>query len=80
MFALSQVYPEGQMTQLLDKLKIGDTVLIKGPKGRFKYRPNEKEALGECLITCKPTYVLQLSSVTCSCGLITCVFVLKQPP
>ena len=42
-----QIYPQGQMTQQLDKLNIGDTVLFKGPKGRFKYQTNSKRAIGE---------------------------------
>lgn len=36
------------MTQLLDKLAIGDTVLFKGPKGRFTYATNSKRAIGGC--------------------------------
>ena len=29
----TQVYPQGKMTQHLDSLKIGDTILVQGPKG-----------------------------------------------
>lgn len=41
-----QIYPDGQMTQLLDKLEIGDAVMFKGPKGRFSYTANMKRAIG----------------------------------
>lgn len=43
---LLQIYPQGQMTQLLDKVEVGDSVLFKGPKGRFSYTPNMKRAIG----------------------------------
>ena len=42
-----QVYPEGRMSQTMDRLKIGDKLDFKGPKGRFQLELNEKRALGE---------------------------------
>jgi len=41
-----KVYPQGKMSQYLDHLKIGDTIEVKGPKGKFKYEPNMKRAFG----------------------------------
>lgn len=46
-----QVYPEGRMSTHLDKLKIGETMLFKGPKGRFTYTPNMKRAIGMPMLT-----------------------------
>lgn len=43
---VGQVYPQGRMSVHLDKLKIGDTMLFKGPKGRFQYTPNMKGKIG----------------------------------
>ena len=34
---LLRVYPEGKMTQYLYKLKVGDSVLMKGPTGIHRY-------------------------------------------
>jgi hypothetical protein len=42
-----QVYPEGRMSQTMDKLKIGDKLEFRGPRGRFGLELNEKRALGE---------------------------------
>ena len=41
-----QVYPEGRMSQYLDRMEIGDEMEFKGPKGRFEYTPNMKRAIG----------------------------------
>lgn len=42
----SQVYPEGRMSQHLDKMVLGDCILAKGPKGRFTYQRNMKRHIG----------------------------------
>ena len=34
------------MTQYLDNMKIGDTILVSGPKGRFNYEKNKYNKLG----------------------------------
>ncbi|KAG7667132.1 putative NADH--cytochrome b5 reductase 1 [Nannochloris sp. 'desiccata'] len=41
-----KVYPQGRMTQAMDILEIGDSLLFKGPKGRFQYAPRGKRAYG----------------------------------
>ena len=41
-----KVYPGGAMSQAVDALKIGDSLLFKGPKGRFQYAPNSHRAIG----------------------------------
>lgn len=41
-----KVYPTGELTPVLNGLKIGQTVLMKGPKGKFSYAPNMKRAIG----------------------------------
>lgn len=41
-----KVYPQGQMSTAMDKLTIGDSLLFKGPKGRFTYQPRFKKAIG----------------------------------
>ena len=46
-----KVYPDGSFSPNLDKLKVGDSVLAKGPKGRFDYRRNMKRHIGaSCLL------------------------------
>lgn len=42
----AQVYPEGKMSQHLDKMTLGQSILAKGPKGRFEYTRNMKTHLG----------------------------------
>ncbi|KAJ4293401.1 NADH-cytochrome b5 reductase [Kalmusia sp. IMI 367209] len=37
---LIKTYPQGNITQHLDKLAIGQTIRVRGPKGAFKYTPN----------------------------------------
>jgi cytochrome-b5 reductase len=44
-----QVYEQGRMSKHLDQLQIGDKLLFKGPRGRFKYQQNAKRALGVCM-------------------------------
>jgi len=41
-----KVYEKGKMSQHMDALKIGDTIDVKGPKGKFVYKPNMKRAIG----------------------------------
>ena len=41
-----QVYPEGKMSQYMDKMVLGDCLDFKGPKGRFTYQRNSKRAIG----------------------------------
>ncbi|EIE23241.1 ferredoxin reductase-like protein [Coccomyxa subellipsoidea C-169] len=41
-----KVYEQGRMTKHMDELAIGDKLLFKGPKGRFKYSCNAKRSLG----------------------------------
>lgn len=41
-----KVYPQGVMTQHLGKLKVGQKIRMKGPKGKFKYKPNMKRSIG----------------------------------
>lgn len=41
-----KIYPHGKMTQIMDKMKVGDTMLMKGPRGRFQYARNMKKAIG----------------------------------
>jgi hypothetical protein len=35
------------MTQIMDKMVVGDTMLMKGPRGRFQYSRNMRKAIGE---------------------------------
>lgn len=41
-----KVYPQGAMSQYLDKLKIGQRLSMKGPKGKFIYKRNMKKSIG----------------------------------
>lgn len=46
LYAPVQVYEEGRMSKHMDELEIGDKLLFKGPRGRFKYPCNAKRSLG----------------------------------
>jgi len=41
-----KIYPKGKMSQYLDQLKIGDTIKVSGPKGRFLYEKNKFSKIG----------------------------------
>eukprot|EP00475_Leptophrys_vorax_P030192 TRINITY_DN4506_c0_g2_i1.p1 TRINITY_DN4506_c0_g2~~TRINITY_DN4506_c0_g2_i1.p1 ORF type:complete len:295 (+),score=30.04 TRINITY_DN4506_c0_g2_i1:188-1072(+) len=41
-----KIYPTGAMSQYLNKLEVGNFLAMRGPKGRFKYRPNMCRAIG----------------------------------
>ncbi|DBA82997.1 hypothetical protein WJX77_007476 [Trebouxia sp. C0004] len=41
-----KVYPEGKMSQHLDKMDVGQTMLFKGPKGRYQYQEGSLHAIG----------------------------------
>lgn len=43
---LVKVYPDGKMTQVLDKMKIGQTLEVRGPKGSFQYVPGKVRFFG----------------------------------
>ena len=47
-----QIYPDGKMSQCLDKLEVGKTLAFKGPRGKFQYRPRMHKAMGVHLRTC----------------------------
>jgi hypothetical protein len=49
-----KLYPQGKMSQILSKMQVGDSMLMKGPKGRFTYQPNMKRAIGEQRLLCQP--------------------------
>lgn len=41
-----KVYPQGKMSQHVDLLAINDKMLMRGPKGTFKYSLNMKKRIG----------------------------------
>ncbi|KAH9295823.1 hypothetical protein KI387_039411, partial [Taxus chinensis] len=41
-----KMYPLGRMSHHFRELKEGEYLAVKGPKGRFKYRPNQVRAFG----------------------------------
>lgn len=43
---LVKTYEAGNLSRVFNNLKIGDTMQMKGPKGRFKYVPNMTERIG----------------------------------
>jgi hypothetical protein len=40
------------MSQVLAAAEVGDTLLFKGPKGRFRYERGSKKAIGGCCAGC----------------------------
>ena len=55
-----QVYPQGKMSQCMERLNIGDTLRFKGPRGKFKYQPNMKKAIGELPMSASVTFDVTL--------------------
>lgn len=41
-----KMYPQGRMSHHFREMKKGDFLSVKGPKGRFKYRPGQVKAYG----------------------------------
>lgn len=41
-----KVYPNGKMSQHIDKMKVGDCLMVKGPLQKFVYEPNSKKQMG----------------------------------
>mmetsp|Transcript_30195 Transcript_30195/g.85278 ORF Transcript_30195/g.85278 Transcript_30195/m.85278 type:complete len:298 (-) Transcript_30195:16-909(-) len=41
-----KIYPQGEMTPLLDALVVGDKVGFRGPKGKMEYKRDMKSAIG----------------------------------
>ncbi|KAG4909405.1 NADH--cytochrome b5 reductase 1-like isoform X1 [Glycine soja] len=41
-----KMYPQGRMSHHFREMREGDYMAVKGPKGRFKYQPNQVRALG----------------------------------
>jgi cytochrome-b5 reductase len=39
-------YPTGNISKLMDELKVGDSIGIRGPKGNFAYKRNMVKAIG----------------------------------
>ena len=56
------MYPDGKFSPNLDKLKVGDSVLAKGPKGRFDYQRNMKRHIGA-----KPSLPILLTAAAGIC-------------
>jgi hypothetical protein len=42
-----KVYPQGKMSQVVGAMKMGDTMQMKGPRGRFAYKRNQWREIGE---------------------------------
>lgn len=68
-----KVYPQGKLTQIMDKMKVGDTMQMKGPRGRFQYTRNMKRAIGKAAVCTQPlpsggrdSWVQQLAVFNCS--------------
>ncbi|KAI9292251.1 NADH-cytochrome b5 reductase 1 [Neoconidiobolus thromboides FSU 785] len=41
-----KTYPDGMISKYVSEMKIGDTIDVRGPKGAFKYVPNQYEEFG----------------------------------
>ncbi|KAJ9685177.1 hypothetical protein PVL29_017274 [Vitis rotundifolia] len=40
------MYPKGQMSNHFRKMRVGDTLAVKGPRGRLIYKPGQARAFG----------------------------------
>jgi cytochrome-b5 reductase len=54
-----KLYPNGKMSQMLSKMKVGDSMLMKGPRGRFQYTRNMKKAIGKPFGSLRPGHAGQ---------------------
>ncbi|KAK3036224.1 hypothetical protein RJ639_030380 [Escallonia herrerae] len=41
-----KMYPQGRMSHHFREMQVGDYLAVKGPKGRFRYQPNQVRAFG----------------------------------
>ncbi|KAL0555116.1 hypothetical protein IC582_009049 [Cucumis melo] len=41
-----KMYPQGRMSHHFREMRMGDSLAVKGPKGRFKYQPGQVSAFG----------------------------------
>lgn len=41
-----KLYPTGKMSQILAAMSVGDSLMMKGPKGRLQYEANSKAEIG----------------------------------
>ncbi|XP_009797743.1 NADH--cytochrome b5 reductase 1 isoform X2 [Nicotiana tabacum] len=41
-----KMYPQGRMSHHFREMRVGDYLVVKGPKGRFKYQPGQVRAFG----------------------------------
>eukprot|EP00250_Pteridium_aquilinum_P000780 c10947_g1_i1 orf=339-1202(-) len=41
-----KIYPQGRMSHHFSKLQVGDSLSVRGPKGRFRYTPGQVKAFG----------------------------------
>ncbi|KAL2900709.1 NADH--cytochrome b5 reductase 1 [Bienertia sinuspersici] len=40
------MYPQGRMSHHFREMRVGDSLAVKGPKGRFRYQPGQVRAFG----------------------------------
>ncbi|CAN1765230.1 NADH--cytochrome b5 reductase 1 [Linum perenne] len=41
-----KMYPQGRMSHHFREMRVGDSLAVKGPKGRFRYQPGQVRAFG----------------------------------
>eukprot|EP00698_Gefionella_okellyi_P024379 TRINITY_DN8580_c0_g1_i3.p1 TRINITY_DN8580_c0_g1~~TRINITY_DN8580_c0_g1_i3.p1 ORF type:complete len:263 (-),score=39.54 TRINITY_DN8580_c0_g1_i3:280-1068(-) len=61
-----KIYPQGVMSQHVERLRIGDCIVARGPKGAFKYQPNMKRRIGMIAGGSGITPMLQVSRAVLS--------------
>lgn len=47
-----KTYPAGKMSRAVAALRVGDTMAMKGPRGRFAYKRNQWKEIGEFFFFC----------------------------
>jgi len=62
-----KLYPTGKMSQILDKMAVGDSMLMKGPRGKFSYSRNLKRCIGERRCVAAPTLPPWRPPAWCRC-------------
>ncbi|KAG1465425.1 hypothetical protein G6F46_002091 [Rhizopus delemar] len=59
-------YPTGNISKLMDELKVGDSIGIRGPKGNFAYKRNMVKAIGMIAGGTGITPMLQIIRTICN--------------
>ena len=73
-----KVYPQGKMSQHVDQLSINQSILMRGPKGRFQYARGMKRALGTMQLSSGTTEIKCTALASASESKLCCRVNMRQ--